>query len=85
MAKPKAYVKRSALTGKARRAIPVAEKGERIVCIMEDNRRTVIISRTRLHRDSLVMVSDELPRATAIEICRLSRYLDRARAGGGEK
>jgi hypothetical protein len=32
----------------------IRELGERIVCVADDNGRTLIISRQRLHRESMV-------------------------------
>lgn len=50
----KPYVKRSSISGKARRVIPIENKGEKIVVICDDNGKKLIVSRWRLHNDSIV-------------------------------
>lgn len=67
MSKPRAYVKRSGITGKTRRYIPVREHGERIECIADDNGRTVIIRKQRLYAEVTPTINgDTMPVSPAL-------------------
>lgn len=75
----KNYVKRSGLTGKARKMIPVREFGERVECIADDNGQTVIVRRCRLYAESGAVIngnnaSDTMPVSPALS-AMLDRFL----------
>ena len=68
----KAYVKRSGLTGKARKVIPTVDLGERVEAIADDNGTTIIVRKSRLYADSQTSAVDSLPVSA-----ELSELLDR--------
>jgi hypothetical protein len=68
----KAYVKRSGLTGKARKVIASRELGQRVECIADDNGTTIIIRKSRLYAESIASADDTIPVSA-----ELSRLLDK--------
>lgn len=52
-------LKQSGISGKTRQFRIVREHGERVECIADDNGRTIIVSRTRLHAQSNVLVASD--------------------------
>jgi hypothetical protein len=62
-------------SGKARRVHPIAQRGQKIVVIADDNGRTLIVPRYRLHSDSLIMTSERTTAPTAEELALLERLL----------
>jgi hypothetical protein len=77
----KAYVKRSALTGKARSVLATEIRGERIVCIAEDNGKTLIVQRCRLHAASIVSTDQHTAKPSTELEARLDELLAKFTTG----
>jgi hypothetical protein len=71
----KTYVKRSQVSGKARSFRAIETRGTKIVCIADDNGKTVIVSRFRLHADSRVLVDNETMAVSPELSAALDRFL----------
>ena len=71
----KAYVKRSGLTGKARKVIPTVDLGERVEAIADDNGTTIIVRKSRLYADSQTVAQNSLPVSAELS-AMLDKYLE---------
>lgn len=70
----RAYVKRSGLTGKARRVIASRDLGDRVEARADDNGTTIIVRKSRLYADSQTSAADSLPVSAELSSL-LDRYL----------